>query len=275
MDIYRQTQAFFQKVNTQKQVIGKTAFGREIYAVRCGHGSPVGIATYAIHGREFITAKLAFLHFFAGVFGSVWLLPLVNPDGALLSQIGLSSAPENEWKNLLSINGKNTDFSLWKANGRGVDLNVNFDAEWGKGKSNVFAPAPENYVGKTAFSEAESRALKEFTLSIRPDYTISYHTKGEEIYWYFGQDEKREKRDKALAKVFSEATMYPLKQTFGSVGGYKDWCIQALQIPAFTVEVGEDKWAHPLKDNAFLQIEERNKFALRKLSQAVQKIGKI
>lgn len=275
MDIYQQTQEFFQSVNTPKQAIGKTAFGREIYAVRCGHGLPVGIATYAIHGREFITAKLAFSHFFTGVFGSVWLLPLVNPDGALLSQIGLSSTPENEWENLLSINGKNTDFSLWKANGRGVDLNVNFDAEWGKGKSNVFAPAPENYVGKAAFSEMESRALKEFTLAIRPDYTISYHTKGEEIYWYFGQDEKREKRDKGLAQVLSKATMYPLKQTFGSVGGYKDWCIQALQIPAFTVEVGEDKWAHPLKDNAFLQIEERNKFALRKLSQAVQKIGKL
>ena len=230
---------------------------------------PVGIITYAIHGREFITAKLAIVHFQTGVYGSAWLVPLVNPDGALLSQIGLQSAPKREWEKLRNINGGRWDFSLWKANGRGVDLNVNFDAEWGKGKKNVFAASPENFVGKTPFSEMETKALRDFTLQIQPNYTLSYHTKGEEIYWYFGQSEKQKKRDEALAKSLSQATMYPLKKTYGSVGGYKDWCIQHLKIPAFTVEAGSDSYAHPLRENAFLQIKEKNKFALLALSKAV------
>ena len=185
MDIYGETQDFYMGAAAPKMSIGKTVFGREIYAVRCGEGAPVGVAVYAIHGREFITAKLAFEQYKIGVIGSVWLIPLVNADGALLSQVGLTSAPVYERKKLRAVNGNSEDFSLWKANGRGVDLNVNFDADWGKGVRNVFSVGPENFVGETPFSEPESRALREFTLKIQPDYTISYHTKGEEIYWYF------------------------------------------------------------------------------------------
>ena len=229
----------------------------------------MGIAVYAVHGREFITAKLAFEQFNIGVVGSVWLVPLVNPDGALLSQTGLLSAPKYERERLLRLNGGNTDFSLWKANGKGVDINVNFDADWGKGKSNAFIAGAENYVGEAPFSAEESNALKEFTQEIFPDYTLSYHTKGEEIYWYFGQAGEQKIRDEALAKSLSKATSYPLKKTFGSVGGYKDWCIQALKIPAFTIEAGRDSWMHPLGDKALLEIKEKNKFALRNLSQAV------
>ena len=70
----------------------KSLCGRNIYAVKIGEGSPVGLAQYAIHGREWITAELAFAHYARGLEkGSFWLIPLVNPDGALLSQCGLSS----------------------------------------------------------------------------------------------------------------------------------------------------------------------------------------
>ena len=274
MDIYQQVQAFYQQAKTQKTIIGQSVFGRAIYAVRFGHGWPVGIATYAIHGREFITARLSLEQYLAGVCGSMWFVPIVNPDGALLSQIGLDSAPKSQRKRLTALNGGKKDFRLWKANGNGVDLNVNFDADWGKGAQNVFTAGAENYVGAYAFSEPESRALKDFTLQVRPDYTISYHTKGEEIYWYFGQETWRKERDEKLAKCLSQATMYPLKSVLGSVGGYKDWCISQLQIPAFTVEVGLDEWQHPLTDVVFGQINEKNKFALRALSQAVKEMRK-
>ena len=77
--------------NTQKQIIGKSFLGRNIYAVKIGYGRPTGIVQYAIHGREYITAELARSHFQKGVHkGSVWLIPLANPDGALLSQVGIS-----------------------------------------------------------------------------------------------------------------------------------------------------------------------------------------
>lgn len=269
MDIYRKIQAFFKDVKTEKAVIGKSVFNRKIFAVKIGQGSPVGLAQYAIHGREFITAELALKHYEKGVYkGSLWLIPLSNPDGALLSEVGLESAGRFIRKKLIALNGGSKDFSFWKANGRGVDLNVNFDAEWGKGAKNVRFAGAENYIGKKPFSEPETRALRNFTQKIRPDYTVSYHTKGEEIYWYFHQSIRTCSRDEALAKVLSESTGYPLAYAKGSAGGYKDWCIEKLGIPSFTVEAGKDEFTHPLAgEECFLDVVNKNAGALYDLSR--------
>ncbi len=267
MDIFEKTRDFYQSVTTEKRIIGKSAFGRELFAVKRGEGSPVGIAQYGIHGREYITAELAFHHYRRGAYkGSFWLIPLANPDGALLSQIGINSAPKEERERLLSYNG-GTDFSLWKANGRGVDLNVNFPARWGRGRQNVRRAGSESYIGPRPFSEKESLALKKFTEEIAPDYTLSYHTKGEEIYWYFYQSLRTCPRHKSLALALSASTGYPLGNGKGSAGGYKDWCIQRFGIPAFTVEVGKDSHAHPLGEDALLDIIEKNGDSLYELSK--------
>lgn len=271
MDVYRYIQRFYESVKREKAVIGKSLFGRNIYAVKLGNGQPVGIAQYAIHGREYITAKLAVVQYKNGnVSGSVWLIPLMNPDGALLSQRGIRSVPNDKREELIALNG-GEDFSLWKANGRGVDLNVNFPAKWGTGAKNVRFAGAENYIGTKPFSESETIALKNFTEKIRPNYTLSYHTKGEEIYWRFYQSEKRLLRDKILAETLSYATGYPLAEAKNSAGGYKDWCIRQFGIPSFTVEVGSDRWAHPLDDRALSEIVAKNKDALAWLSGACGK----
>ena len=93
----------------------------------------------------------------------------------------------DEAETLLRLNGGSSDFTLWKANGRGVDLNVNFQADWGCGAANVRRPGPENYIGPAPFSEPETRALRDLTLALSPDATISFHTKGGEIYWEYGR----------------------------------------------------------------------------------------
>lgn len=269
MDIYQRAKAFYESVQTEKKVIGQSLFGRDIFAVKVGEGSPVGIAQYAMHGREYITTELAFIHYQKGVYkGSIWLLPLVNPDGALLSQVGIASLKsEGEKERLISLNG-GEDFSLWKANGRGVDLNVNFPARWGTGAKNVKRAGAENYVGKFPFSEPETLALKKFTEEITPDYTVSYHTKGGEIYWYFYQSTHTCLRDKALGEVLARSTGYPLADAGNSAGGYKDWCIQRFHIPAFTIEAGKEELAHPLKgEEALADIIIKNQSALYDLSK--------
>ena len=275
MDVFKDVRNFFLSSPGEKRVIGKSLFGRDLFAIRLGFGAPVGIAQYAIHGREWITSYLAFEHFRrGGVFGSVWFVPLANPDGALLSQKGLSSAPKASRAELLALNGGGKDFSLWKANGRGVDLNVNFAARWGGGKSNVFAPGGENYVGAKPFSEPETQALKAFTEQIRPDYTISFHTKGEEIYWRFHQKGMRAYRDYALAKSLSFSTGYPLGEAEGSAGGYKDWCIETFGIPAVTVEAGREEAAHPLGAGELKDIVRKCRNAIADLSYAAKKATK-
>ena len=267
MDIYERIKNFYESVKTEKTVYGKSFFGRNLYAIKIGNGSPVGIVQYAIHGREFITAELAKIHFARGVFGTLWILPLTNPDGALLSQIGLDSAPKKQREFLLSLNGEKTDFSLWKANGRGVDLNVNFPACWGKGVKNVKEFGAENCIGVKPFSEPETSALKTFTEKIRPDYTVSYHTKGEEIYWYFYQSIRDCCRDKNLALALSRSTGYKLAHAKGSAGGYKDWCIKKFAIPAFTVEAGSDSLTHPITEKDLDGIVQKNENGIYDLSK--------
>ncbi len=271
MNIYEKTQRFYESVKGEKSIIGKSYFGRDLYAVKIGSGSPVGLAQYALHGREYPVAELAFLHYARGTYkGSLWILPLANPDGALLSETGISSAPKKERERLFFWNGGNENFSLWKANGRGVDLNVNFAARWGKGTKNVAYPAPENYVGEYPFSELETAAIKNFTEGIRPDYTVSYHTKGEEIYWYFYQSLRACAKDKSLALALSRSTGYPLAHAKGSAGGYKDWCIQRLKIPSFTVEAGADRYPHPLTGEGVEDVLQKNERALYDLSKAFE-----
>ena len=98
---------------------------------------------------------------------------------------------------------------------------------------------------------------------------MSYHTKGEEIYWYFSQSTRTCPRDKRLGEVLSTATGYPLRLIKGSVGGYKDWCIRKFKIPSFTVEAGKDSFSHPLTKTALSDIIAKNENALYVLSKEV------
>ncbi len=222
--IYDEIKRFYDNYKGKKCVIGYSFYGKEIFAFHIG--SPVGrqfISTYAIHGREWITARLAVKHIKRGVKkGGGWVIPLVNPDGAKISQ---------------------TVKPMWKANARGVDLNCNFDADWGSGRLNTAERGGENCIGDYPFSEAETAALRDFTLKIRPFVTLSFHTKGEEIYWqYDGAGDSRG------AQILSAATGYESKIIYGSAGGYKDWCIKKLGIPAYTIECGFDGLAHPITE---------------------------
>ncbi|MDE6274225.1 MAG: hypothetical protein K2L87_04175 [Clostridiales bacterium] len=247
MNIYDEISEFYENYQGEKCVYGQSAEGRNLYAMRVGDGKKgVGISQYAIHAREWLTALLALEHIRRGVGFSVWFLPLTNPDGAMLATEGLGSV-KSEWRRemLLRINGSE-DFSLWKASADAVDLNVNFDARWGTGRCNVLRPASENYIGIRPFCVPESKALRDFTFFVRPKFTLSWHTKGEEIYWRFHQPLLRGGRDLRLAKRLALVSGYALKETPYSAGGYKDWCVEKLKIPAFTIEAGSDEYPHPL-----------------------------
>ncbi len=268
MNVYEEVRAYYERFRGTKRIYGKSAEGRALFAMLIGEPSaPLGISQAAIHGREWITALLALEHLSRGCRrGGVWVLPLTNPDGALLSETGLSSVSGGRREFLGKLNGSE-DFSLWKANAEGVDLNVNFDAAWGTGAENLRTPAPANYIGEYPFSAPESRALKEFTEAAAPDFTVSWHTKGEEIYWRFRQPPLRAARDLRLAKRLSESTGYPLREAKRSAGGYKDWCIEKKKIPAFTVETGGEGWKHPIGRERLEELVKRNGDALRALTE--------
>lgn len=251
MNILEKLYAFYDEFDHGKGYIGFTEKGKPIPYFCLGKSDfPVVLVSYSIHAREYITTHLALEHvkdfYKKGKKGRVYFIPAVNIDGI---EIALKEKP------------------LYKANANRVDLNVNFDARWGEGKSNVFYPADENYVGEYPFSESESKALRDFTLYVRPDVTVSYHSKGEEIYWEFYQTGKKRERDYRLAQKLSESTGYPLKTAVGSAGGYKDWCIEKLGIPSFTIEVGKNSLTHPIKESELKDIYQKNKDVINVITE--------
>jgi len=228
MNILEKVQRFYHAYKGEKGVIGKTEKGKDVYFFKVEKTPyPVIIAQYGMHAREYITCDLALKHikYFSrcGKVGTVYFIPAVNPDGIEIC-----------------VNGN----PLKKSNALGVDLNLNFPARWGTGDGNSKILGQENFIGARPLCAKESLALFCFTLAVKPDKTVSFHSKGEEIYYYFDQEDGV--RDFVLAKKLQSATGYAVKLTSNSAGGYKDWCISRLKIPSFTIEVGNDNLSHPI-----------------------------
>lgn len=246
--------------------LGQSGQGRMIPYLRLGRGSRRIVAVYAVHAREYITARLACAHAdrYAKLMESLYpeftldIVPMLDPDGVELCFHGTASVADPVRRALLSEwNGGSDDFSLWKADAEGVDLNVNFDAGWGMGFFNRFVPGAENFVGAQPQSQNESRALVAFTETQDIVGTLAFHTKGEVIYWRFFQEEERLLRDLRIAEKVSQACGYALREAVGSFGGYRDYCISALKIPSLTVEVGSDELTHPIGAERFGDILQR------------------
>ena len=250
MNVLKRLDRFYKKYKGEKGVIGYSELGEKIpYFKVYKTNYPIIVAQYCIHAREYITAELCLktikYQVKNGKIGTIYFLPCTNPDGVKIC-----------------LNGNR----LYKANANMVDLNVNFDARWAMGDKNVKTPSSENYIGKFPFSEKESRALRDFTLKVKPDSTLSFHSKGEVIYYGF-DGSNNIKRDKNIAKRLSKVNGYQVERSVGSVGGYKDWCVEKLDIPSFTIEVGSDSLSHPIKRKYLGKIYKRNKNLINALTE--------
>lgn len=236
----------------ETRIIGKSADGRNLYAVKLGTGPTEIMINASHHAREHITTNLVMnmldkyayaAHTGQQVGGynsrqtleltSIWFVPMVNPDGVTLVQKGHLSAKNP--KLVLALNHNRTNFSSWKANIRGVDLNRQYPALWTTITGNPGKAGPQNYKGLKPLSEPESRALYQFAKSRDFKATISYHSSGELIYTRLGI----EPFSRSLAKSVSSLTGYKiinLKNRLNG-GGFTDWFILNLKKPALTPEI--------------------------------------
>ena len=247
-------------------IMGYSLLGRPMYGVHIGSYSGDQILIQgAIHAREYITSLLLIeqIRYISTQqwSGGFYFIPLMNPDGVALVLGGVDTVPCDAMRqNLLYVNGGNTSFGDWKADAYAVDLNVNFDADWGQGDQNVFCPAPGNFVGYYPESEREVQELVAFANKVKPSMTISYHTRGEVIYYGFeGQTDEELARDNAIASNIAEVTGYEILRSFGSVGGFKDWTTRHLRIPAVTIEVGNFSMSSPITEEYLPEIFQQNK----------------
>jgi g-D-glutamyl-meso-diaminopimelate peptidase len=234
---------YFARSGARVSAIGKSECGLPIKCVSVGSGNTKIIVVGAIHAREFITATLcarqieyALTH---PTFAQIHFIPCANPDGAILYGYGDGYFGSRAEK-IRKINGS-ADYSLYKANANGVDLNTNFPARWGTGAQNRFTPSSESYIGNAPLDQAESKALADFTEKIKPNGTLSYHAKGQIAYWYFHQ--KSEARDEKIARKVADKLGYKLGKSYtDSAGGYKDFCIEKYQIFFFAQRFHPRGW---------------------------------
>jgi g-D-glutamyl-meso-diaminopimelate peptidase len=94
-------------------------------------------------------------------------------------------------------------------------------------------------VGPAPLSAPESRALYDYTLALQPRLTLSYHTQGKEIYWRYGDQEPPRSRE--IGELFARLTGSTLADPAAdaSFAGYKDWFIDSLCRPGYTIEAGQ------------------------------------
>lgn len=257
--------------------LGKTMDGREIYHLLIGReDAPVHILfTASIHAREYITTQLLmkqtdeFLKDRENDYLdeiAIHVVPMINPDGVAISQFGLDGIRTQEAKDYVTgvimpadgSTGSPSYFTRWKANAHGVDLNRNFDALW-EAYAGSGHPSSDHYKGESPGSEPEAAALIRLTEDYSFARTVSYHTQGGVIYWYFGQEGALKEETEQLAKDVSAVTGYYLDSNYQNLdpAGYKDWAISKMGIPSLTVEVGRE--TSPVPPAQFSEIWEQNK----------------
>jgi g-D-glutamyl-meso-diaminopimelate peptidase len=252
--------------------IGSSVCGREIPAVRIGTGAKKVHYNAAFHANEWITSPLlmTFLEELASAHKqgkevrgkkisrilsevSLWLVPMVNPDGVELSLHHLQPDHPN-YTQLLEWNRGSHEFHNWKANARGVDLNDQFPAYWEveRDRRAVDQPGERDYTGTAPLTEPEAVAMAAFTREHEFELVIALHSQGKEIYWNYRDMEPL--RSIVIAEIFAEASGYRAVKLTGSDAGYKDWFIKEFGRPGFTVEVGLG--TNPLPAQSFPQMYE-------------------
>ena len=177
---------------------------------------------------------------------------MVNPDGVNLVIQGASAAGDYS-NSVLAINQQSEDFSGWKANINGVDLNNQFPALWEiEADRKPTTPQPRDFPGTAPLTEPEAIAMANLAEERNFRRMNAFHTQGKVIFWGFEGLEPPESAE--IVSEYERVSGYTPIQYVDSYAGYKDWFIQEFRRPGFTVELGEG--VNPLPIEQFQEIYE-------------------
>jgi chitodextrinase len=235
--------------------IGDSVEGRDIWAIRISDNPAVDeddieqsvLLVGCHHAREWISVEVSLYiaKYLTDNYATnpeiaslvdnqqIWIVPILNPDGYEYSLINNIS-----WRKNRRDNGDGTI---------GVDLNRNYGYEWGHDYGSSGDTSSSTYRGPAAFSEPETRALRDLCLAHEFRSMITYHSYGGEVAYSWGYtfDSPPDRcRDRHMADIMrdlmndvhgadytSEPFLYPCS------GDTTDWTYGNFRIPSFTIEL--------------------------------------
>ena len=245
--------------------LGHSIMGREIPMITLGKGKSCFLYVGAHGGGEWLTSTilLRFINEYCELYKNksriynttldylyvnktIYVVPMLNPDGVDYRINGVSD--ENIlYDRLLKMNGESRDFSTWQANGRGVELELNYNCDFTERKrveveKEIYDGSPSGYGGTAPESEPETGALCNFLRfndSIKG--VLSLYRGNEEIRYSNG--DRITKRSHPIAKSMSRMSGYDLVvgEKCEQIGNLLGWCISELDVPTFAVSFAEEK----------------------------------
>ncbi len=236
--------------------IGRSLEGRPLWALRIGErrDSARKVAFLGCHhAREWIAVEVPYLlaaHLVDNAAtnpiqewltrGEIWVAPMVNPDGHEFSR-----TTDRLWR---KNRRPNTDGSF------GVDPNRNYGYMWGTldVSTSSHVPSDQTYVGPHAFSEPETRAVRNLVARELFRGVITYHSYSQLILypWGYTADPVPNTADRADMVTLADAmqkligdvhgetyTPQQASQLYPTAGDTTDWTYGEYDMTSFTVEL--------------------------------------
>lgn len=167
----------------------------------------------------------------------IYIAPMVNPDGHVHAEKGQS------WRK--NTHSDNADQVAIEDRGyAGTDLNRNYGYKWASGGSSS-NPGDETYMGKSAFSEPETQAVRDFMTSHKNlKVMMSYHSFSNLILWPWGWSNSPTpdaNKLSTIGKKLAAPGKYTPEQAsdlYIASGITDDFTYGQLGITSFTTEIG-------------------------------------
>lgn len=238
--------------------IGLTVLGRSIPMVTLGSGKKEILYVGCIHGSDYVVCPLL-LHFIneycelrknnRRIYNlnlrsmeetrTIHIIPMLNPDGVSYSTKGINE--DNPLRQRIYQMSDGGDFSGWRANARGVDLDRNFNVDYVEYKRQEGAKssgAPCGYAGVHPESEPESSAVSGYLrYNDKIKLLLNFRCSQDSVSYI---DDDVIPRNKSIAQSISRISGKPLveanpEDVRGSLAG---WCGKVLGIPSYTISCG-------------------------------------
>lgn len=238
----------------QVSSLGKSVEGRELWAIKISDNvaqdEPEAETIFlgCHHAREWIAVDVPFLlaSQLINQYGTdttitrlvnqseIWIVPMVNPDGHQYSVTN-----DRLWRKNRRNNGDGTF---------GVDLNRNYGYQWG-GPGSSGDTYSEIYRGPSAFSEPETRAVRDFLQQRQTKALISYHSFSQLVLYPWGYTNSPAPDEPLLHNLAVaiadrirtvHAVSYTPQQSsdlYLASGDTSDWLYGEYRVPNFTIEL--------------------------------------